>query len=332
MARRYNAYFTVPTDRQSPSSAANPSISDTPVLSTSSQPGTALPGLQHFRGPHLLSYEKYEEVFGSESTDSRSSQASLEKPRSKSTGTVSPDFQRYRRRPLSFESDENEEVFVGESTDSRSPQASLRKPRSKSLKTALPGFQHFSRPRRLSFNESDANEEVTGTALPGFQHYPRPRRLCFNESDDEINEVGAVEAKSSFSRTSQDSINDDDVRQDVKAMNAVVLDETDANEEVGAIRSKPFDSRFPPSNTSAPIPLESKAPVYNHQRQVCIDFIMNGVETQLNCMVNIRSYDEILYVEPVGLLYEGEKMWRRPVRQVVKEMEKKIAADKNNQK
>uniref|UniRef100_A0A914PHG8 Uncharacterized protein n=1 Tax=Panagrolaimus davidi TaxID=227884 RepID=A0A914PHG8_9BILA len=302
---------------------------------------------------------------------------------------------------LSFnESDENEEVFGGESTDFRSSQPSLKDKR----KFQTTGNRRCRYKKSLSSAPlKKPRSKSAGTSLPGFQPYPRPRRLSFNETmrsdaDKQLVEVGAVEAKSSFSHISQDSFN-------VKNGG-----ETDANKEVGAIRSKSFNSLFPqdPSNlaflsfkkprskslgttlhgferfprlrrfnfneseyetmrsdankqlvevgavaaksssshtsqdsfnakngtvtyANTPVPLESKAPIYNHQRQFRVGFIMNGVQTAVNCMVNIRSNDEDLYVEPVELLYEGEKMWRRPVRQVTKEMEEKIAADKKKQ-
>uniref|UniRef100_A0A914Q652 Uncharacterized protein n=1 Tax=Panagrolaimus davidi TaxID=227884 RepID=A0A914Q652_9BILA len=378
MTQRYKAYFTVPTGRQSPPSAANSSASDIPVLSKSSkrQQPSSYVSIQHPQGRvnpfkfslnlvvnvqpmdnneqqrwngNVTSIATPSDVSAAQS-DSRSSQdssksnmeilkmvkatgsrsshdssksktptnrryknkqsllpfSSLNKSRNKSLGTSLNDTLLPRR--LSFnESDENEEVFDGESTDFRPSHASLKDKRK---------FQTTGN-RRCKYKKSFLNKprsKSTGTVLPGFQPYPRPRRLSFNESDrsndvseyetmrsdadKQLVEVGAVAAKSSLSHTSQDSFN---------AKNGAV---TYANTRV---------------------PLESKAPIYNHQRQFRVGFIMNGVQTAVNCMVNIRSNDENLYVEPVELLYEGEKMWRRPVRQVTKEMEEKIAADKKKQ-
>uniref|UniRef100_A0A914P5V5 Uncharacterized protein n=1 Tax=Panagrolaimus davidi TaxID=227884 RepID=A0A914P5V5_9BILA len=111
--------------------------------------------------------------------------ASLNKSRNSSLGTPMNDA--LPRRLIFDESGENE-VFGGESTDSRASQASLKdkkkiqttgnrlyknkksllsfaalqKPRSKSTGTSLHGFKPFPRPRRLSFNESGENEEVSG--------------------------------------------------------------------------------------------------------------------------------------------------------------------------
>uniref|UniRef100_A0A914Q1S1 Uncharacterized protein n=1 Tax=Panagrolaimus davidi TaxID=227884 RepID=A0A914Q1S1_9BILA len=326
--------------------------------------------------PCRLNFDESDEnevVFGGESTDFRSSQASLkEKRKTQTTGNRRCKYKK----------------------------SLLNKPRSKSTGTALPGFQHYPRPRPLSFNEtvrSDDVSEFENMRSDADKTFPLDKTfrnsLGFNDSlcPRAVNKVGAVEAKSSFSHTSQDSLN-------VKNSG-----ETDANKEIGAIQSKSFNSLFPqhPSNlafssfkkprskstgtgsepfsrprrlsfnetmrsdadkqlvevgaveakssfshtsqdsfnakngavtyANTPVPLYSKAPVYNHQRQFRVGFIMNGVQTAVNCMVNIRSNDEDLYVEPVELLYEGEKMWRRPVRQVTKEMEEKIAADKKNQ-
>uniref|UniRef100_A0A914YDX6 Uncharacterized protein n=1 Tax=Panagrolaimus superbus TaxID=310955 RepID=A0A914YDX6_9BILA len=51
----------------------------------------------------------------------------------------------------------------------------------------------------------------------------------------------------------------------------------------------------------------------------------------VNVVLNIRSDEEVLYLEPVELLYEGNKMWRRSARQVAKEIEaKRLLANKNN--
>uniref|UniRef100_A0AC35GSF9 Uncharacterized protein n=1 Tax=Panagrolaimus sp. PS1159 TaxID=55785 RepID=A0AC35GSF9_9BILA len=521
MAQRYKAYFTVPTGRQSPPSAANSSASDTSVLSTKQQQPSSYVSIQHPRGrvnPFKFSLNFVVNVQPMDNneqhaaqSDSRSSHdssktptnrryknkqsllsfASLNKSRNSSLGTSLNDTLRPRR--LSFNESENEEVFGGESTDSRSSQASLinkrkiqttgnryknkksllrfaSKPRSKSTGTALPGFQHYPRPRPLSFNESGRSDDVPEYETmrsDADKTFPLDKtfrnslgfdgNLC-PRADVEINEVGVVEVKSSFSHTSQDSLNDKNGA------------DTATNKEVGAIRSKSYNSDFPqdpsnlafssfkkprsksvgrsatstpiplksnsigtsvtsalvplrkqiedgrgsakererksqvacnrprrsdgtfaplsgfttqpnrssrpsfqqqsdhvqpgfgvndsvayvdshflqnPSNlafssskkpqskcigasaTSTPVPLDSKAPVYHHQRQVRIGFIMNGVQTAVNVMVNIRSNDEFLYVRPVELLYEGEEIWRGPVRQIVQAMEEFV--DKKNQ-
>uniref|UniRef100_A0AC35GCV3 Uncharacterized protein n=1 Tax=Panagrolaimus sp. PS1159 TaxID=55785 RepID=A0AC35GCV3_9BILA len=331
MSQRYNV--TVPTGRQSPLSAANSSASDTSVLSTSSkrqQPSSSNVSIQHPRGrvnPFKFSLDL---VVNVQPMDNNGRQQRLN---GNVTSTPATNVKQNTQHSSlngpgstvsAYHRDDNYgpfTSFTGPGTpanvcaaqsSSRSSQASLKDKR----KIQTTGNRRYKNKKSLlscaSFKKP--RSKSTGTALPGFKPYPRPQPLNFNESDrsDDVSENETVRsyADETFplvEAKSQDSFND---------KNGAV---TDANKWVGA------------SVTSTPVPVESKAPVYNHQRQVRIGFIMNGVQTAVNCMVNIRSNDEILYVEPVELLFEGEKMWRRPVRQVVKEMEEKIAADKKNQ-
>uniref|UniRef100_A0A914ZA98 Uncharacterized protein n=1 Tax=Panagrolaimus superbus TaxID=310955 RepID=A0A914ZA98_9BILA len=68
--------------------------------------------------------------------------------------------------------------------------------------------------------------------------------------------------------------------------------------------------------------------IFNHQKQFRIGFIANNVPMAVNVVLNIRSDEEILYLEPVELSYEGKKVWRISAHQISKEIEAKIEADK----
>jgi hypothetical protein len=179
-------------------------------------------------------------------------------------------------------------------------------------------------PRRLNFDDTlqDASNVENGVTtpkstgstflqskvypesqLPGDKTYP-PVRLNFDDdalsSSSGVENGGGSTTSITESSASQQSVAFSDVSP--KAVACTAMDITHL-------------SKNPSSNI----------PCF-HQRQMRIGFIANGVPMAINVALNIRTAEDILDIEPIELLFEGQKMWRRSGRQVTKEMEERNAA------
>jgi len=278
--------------------------------------------------------------------------SALRKPRSKSTGTALTNFQPFPPpQRLSF-NDSNAPSGFGNSTNN-----------SVTFSQSIPkhvSFNNSAAPPNTTVavgGNIPANEKINESVVPNVsglnsstnsfgandsvflhEHVPHPRRLSFNASNAPTGSDG--NAKNTVVTIGKNiplnkAVNESLVSNGGHEMNS----STGSSGGNGSVLNNTLDNTLSFSDCSPgsaaadfdiSVPLDNvkeALPLFNHQRTMRVGFIANGIPTVVNLNLNIRSHEEILYLEPIELLYEGQKMWRRSARQVTKEMEVQRAAD-----